>query len=165
MNIRRAALKDLDQIRLLYYGTITTVNKNDYSEKQISVWAAAYKNIESWTSKINEQHFFVAELNSRITGFASITDKGYIDYMYVHKDFQRQGIATELLKVIEQLTNKLKLKKIWAEVSITARPFFAARGFTLTKIYTKKVADVEFEDSIMTKSITNQKWQQLQMNS
>jgi putative acetyltransferase len=80
-----------------------------------------------------------------------MTDNGYIDFMYTHKDFQGQGIGSELLKVLEQFADKLNLNEIWAEVSITARPFFKSKGFTLTKTYITKVKDIEFEDSIMTK--------------
>lgn len=151
IKIRKANTDDINQIRQLFYDTITTINKKDYDEKQILAWILGAQNTEAWWKKIHEQHFFVAERDNVIVGFCSITEIGYIDYLYVHKDFQGQGIATALLKAAEQVADEFKLSEIWAEVSITARPFFKSKGFEITKIYTKKVGEVEFEDCIMTK--------------
>jgi putative acetyltransferase len=153
LEIRRANTDDTAQICRLFYDTVTNVNNKDYTPGQIEIWAAKYKDTERWKAKINEQNFFVAELDGKITGFGSITDKGYLDYMYVHKDHQGQGIATELLKVIEQTADELQLKEIWAEVSITARPFFKSKGFGITKLFTTNVNGIEFEDSIMKKNL------------
>lgn len=155
MKIRRANNDDHPQIRQLFYDTITGVNKKDYSPQQITVWSAGYLPIEKWTTKIKEQHFFVAEIDKRVVGFASICNDGYLDYMYCHKDFQGQGIATALLNTLEEIAAELNLKEIWAHVSITARPFFKSKGFELTSVYTTVFDGVEFEDSTMTKVLTS----------
>lgn len=157
MQIRKATVADHSEIRQLFYDTINSVNAKDYTPGQVMVWSAAYTDTEKWMGKIASQHFFVAEQNNKIIGFASIEHHGYLDYMYVHKDFQEQGIATALLNELEKIAADLKLKEVWAHVSLTARPFFKSKGFELTKVYTTQVGDVEFEDSIMTKaySISN----------
>ena len=103
MKIRRAELKDTDQISQLFYDTVTNINIKDYDTAQISVWASGYNDIKKWPSKIQEQNFFVAEQDNKITGFGSITSEGYLDYMYVHKDHQGKGIASELLKYLAQI--------------------------------------------------------------
>jgi len=151
MHLRKAIPADHNQIGTLYYNTVTTINKRDYTPEQIRVWAGNPLDTEDWTKQINEQHFFVAEELDKIIGFGSVTDEGYLDYMYVHKDFQGQGVATALLNAIEEVADNLKMNKIWARVSITARPFFASKGFTITKQYSTIYKDVEFPDCIMTK--------------
>ena len=151
MQLRKAIPADHNQIGALYYNTVTTINKRDYTPEQIRVWAGNPLDTEGWTKRINEQHFFVAEDREKIIGFGSVTDEGYLDYMYVHKDFQGQGVATALLNAIEEVANNLKLNKIWARVSITARPFFASKGFTITKQYVTIYKEIEFPDCIMTK--------------
>ncbi len=151
MKIRRAELKDTDQIRQLFYDTVTNINSKDYDDAQISVWASAYKDINKWSSKIQEQYFFVAEEDYKITGFGSITSEGYLDYMYVHKDHQGKGIASGLLKNLEIIAFENDVKEIRAEVSITARPFFRSKGFEITKTFTTRLGEVEFEDCEMTK--------------
>lgn len=150
-NIRKATLDDNDQIRQLFYDTINNVNVRDYNGEQIKLWSSGHLKIEKWNKSITEQYFIVCECNNTITGFASITDKGYLDFMYVHKDHQGKGIATAMLAELETFADNKDIKKIWAQVSITARPFFKSKGFKITKEFITKVEDVEFADAIMTK--------------
>lgn len=155
MKIRPAVPEDLSHIRQLYFDTITNINIKDYSREQISEWASFSKDIVGWEKRFSEQYFFIAELNGKITGFSSVTDNGYVDFMFVHKDFQRQGIASELLNAVEQIANNLKLPEITADVSITARPFFLSNGFEITRLYTKTVNGIKFDDCFMTKILHN----------
>lgn len=96
------------------------------------------------------QHFFVAENAAMLTGFASITPNGYLDYLFVHKNHQQKGVASALLKELLQTAQNLQLAKIWAEVSITARPFFLHKGFELTRTFVTMVNNVAFNDAVMT---------------
>ena len=70
---------------------------------------------------------------SQIVGFSSITPTGYLDYMFVHKDFQGRGIATMLLEEIERYALAAGIKRITSEVSLTARPFFEKQGYVVEK--------------------------------
>jgi putative acetyltransferase len=151
LKIRKATVDDADSIRELFRETIISVNKKDYDEKQIAIWASGSEDKNAWQRKINEQNFIVAELESKTVGFSSITDDGYIDFMFTHKDHQHQGIATKMLSGLEEIAHYKKLEKVWAEVSITARPFFSGRGFRITERFVKEVKGVKFDDCIMTK--------------
>jgi putative acetyltransferase len=151
MLLRRATSADLDAIRQLYYDTITTVNTADYDPQQIASWAANHANLPRWQAVLAEQDFFIAELDEKIVGFSSITSAGYLDLMFVHRDYQRRGIARQLLAAVETVAAARKLPKIWAEVSITARPFFAVHGYTITERFVKTVNGVSFDDAVMTK--------------
>jgi putative acetyltransferase len=48
----------------------------------------------------------------------------------MHKDFQKQGIASQLLDELEAEAQNLKAKKVTSEISITAKSFFERRSFT-----------------------------------
>ena len=154
MKIRKATLDDTDQIRQLFYDTINNINILDYDSEQIKLWSSGHLKIDKWKKNITEQYFIVSESDGIITGFASITEKGYLDFMYVHKDHQGKGIATKLLAELEKFAGSLELKEIWAQVSITARPFFRSKGFEITKEFITRIEDVEFADAIMTKFIS-----------
>ncbi len=153
MNIRIAQLKDVDAIRQLFQETIESINQKDYNLAQIRIWAAGAQRIANWQKKIKEQYFVVAEQGDIIIGFASIERSGYIDFMYIHKDYQNQGIATQLLNDLESKAASLSLTKVWANVSITARPFFKKRGFQITNISIKYLDSIEFENAVMQKSL------------
>jgi putative acetyltransferase len=153
MNIRIAQSIDVDAMRQLFRETIETVNPKDYNPVQIQLWAAAAQRIESWQKKVQEQYFILAEKDAIIVGFASIETNGYIDFMYIHKNYQNQGIASLLLSELEAKAMSLSLTKVWANVSITARPFFGKRGFILTNIDTKIIDTIEFENAVMEKGL------------
>lgn len=50
--------------------------------------------------------------------------------LFVHKDRQRQGIATAILKELERLATKRGKRTVSAFSSITAKPFFEQAGYT-----------------------------------
>lgn len=56
---------------------------------------------------------------------------GYLDKLYVHKDFQRRGIATALVKELERCARKVGLFNFKTHASITAKPFFEKQGYTV----------------------------------
>ena len=149
--IKPAQAIHLDQMRQLFYDTITTVNKKDYTEDQINAWAAGYKDIGKWIVKMKEQKFFVAEARNKLLGFASIAADGCLDYIYIHKDHQREGIATKLLQELEKYVLKSNIEEVWSDVSITAKPFFQSRGFIISEIYVRQLKGVEFTNTIMRK--------------
>ena len=151
--IRQANENDCEEIGKLYFDTVRTINAKDYSDKEIEIWSESGKNTYNWKRKISEQYFLVAEFGKKIVGISSIDEKGYLDYMYVHKDFQHMGIATRLLKEIEAKAIEQNNPEIWAYVSITANPFFEKYGYVFsgTKIIT--VRGVEFVDRIMKRRI------------
>ncbi len=149
--IREAVAADADAIRELFRETIISVNIRDYDERQIEIWAKGSEDKNAWLRKIGEQNFIVAEIDEKLVGFSSITDEGYIDFMFTHKDHQHQGIASNMIARLTEIAHEKKLEKVWAEVSITARPFFAGKGFRITERFVKEVNGVSFDDCIMTK--------------
>lgn len=152
INIRQADIKDLDQIRFLFRDTVKFVNSKDYTQQEIKVWEECYKNTDIWTKNILNQHFLVATINNTIVGFSSITDSGYLDFMYVHKDFQRRGVARKLLTEIEKRADKLLVKRIFSHVSKTAHSFFEKHCYTKAGEQVNRVNGIEFVNSIMEKT-------------
>jgi putative acetyltransferase len=154
ISVRIARLCDLDQIRQLFYDTITTVNTRDYTPEQIAVWSSGYGNIERWEMKLREHYFLVAAIDDMIVGFTSLRDDGYLDFMYVHRHYQGRGIATMLINQLESEARGLLLKEIFVDVSITARPFFMSRGYTIKEMTVKEVKDVTFDNAVMQKVLS-----------
>jgi putative acetyltransferase len=129
MQLRIATVNDVPQIIQLFEGTITTVNSKDYTSEQTTVWSSRGADVAKWIAKISEQYFIVLKEKTAIIGFASLTTSGYLDFMYVDKDHQRRGIASMLLKSLEDKAHQLNVHEIISDVSITAKPFFLSKGF------------------------------------
>lgn len=129
--MRRATLNDLEQLAHLFRDTILTINLRDYTVEQTTAWAARHANTPGWIDKLIHQHFLVEEDGEEITGFASLTNTGHIDMLYVHKDHQRKGIAGKLLRQLERVAQARDLKHLTTEASKTARPVFEHLGFNV----------------------------------
>lgn len=138
--IRRATAADAAALAELYRGTITEVNRRDYSAEQVAVWAGRAQRSDSLLKRINEQYFLVAEDEGTITGFGSITKTGYLDLLFVHKEHQRQGIANALFSMLESYALRHDAPQLSADVSITARPFFEKMGF---EVYKEQQVDID----------------------
>lgn len=151
MHIRKANESDVDEITDLFYNTIQHVNIRDYSQKQVDDWSSWHENTDRWISKIREQYFIVAVSDDVIVGFASLAVDGYLDFMFVHKDFQRQGVATLLLYEIEKKAIEQGSTSVYSEVSITARPFFESKGYSVEKEQLKKSRNEYMINFVMRK--------------
>lgn len=160
IKLRRAIPEDLAELRQLYIDTVTTVNTKHYSEEQIQAWIkpwhdekAPTRDGRTFAQKITEQYFIAAVINNSITGFASVEDNGYLDFMYVHKDHQRKGIAKALLAELERYAKEKNIKEINAVVSHTARGFFEKHGWEKIREEVVEVRGAVFVDNIMIKKL------------
>lgn len=130
MNIRRYKPTDCEGLASLFYHTVHSVNAKDYSQEQLNVWATGKIDLEEWNKSLMANYSVVAVENNIIVGFGDIDKSGYLDRLFVHKDYQRRGIATAICNELERV---VKVDKIITHSSITAKPFFEQRGFVEVK--------------------------------
>ncbi|MGQ4650437.1 GNAT family N-acetyltransferase [Lyngbya aestuarii] len=153
MKIRTYDISDTEEIMQLFYETIHKVNIRDYTQQQVDAWAPANIETEVWMRRLKNKFTYVAEKEKKIIGFAQLEDKGYIDCFYCHKDFQGQGIGTQLLEQIESKARYLGLKKLFTEASMTAKPFFESKKFLVVNQQTVELRGQKFTNFLMAKII------------
>jgi putative acetyltransferase len=132
MRIRRFESPDINQIVSLFYETVHSVNAQDYSMEQLNAWAPKSEinaNLVNWKESLTHNITYIAEINDKIVGFSDMTHNGYLDRLYIHKDFQGQEIAKTLVNRLESEARKIGLSEINTEASITAKPFFERCGY------------------------------------
>ena len=151
MLIRKVSEKDIPAITQLFKETIEAVNSKDYNGEQIKVWSAGHIYTDRWINRLTSQYFIVAVIDEVIVGFGSITPEGYLDMMYVHKNYQGIGIAYALVDELLANASKNNLSIITSDVSITAKPFFEKKGFTVVTPQRKMMGGVEFLNYKMEK--------------
>ena len=130
MLIRKYMSSDCRQLADLFYQTVHTVNGKDYTKEQLDVWATGSVNLKEWDASFSEHYTLVALMDERIVGFGDIAESGYLDRLYVHKEYQGRGIAAA---ICDGLEHWVKTSKIITHASITARPFFQHRGYIVIK--------------------------------
>lgn len=123
----------MTEMQKLYVDTIKNICINDYNQEQIAIWTSSVENTIRWLNIFEKQHVIIAEYREMIVGYCTLDAGGYLDLFYVHKDFQRKGIANKLLLEVEQRAVELNYDVLTANVSITAKPFFEKNGFTVVK--------------------------------
>ena len=88
---------------------------------------------EGWLKKFQKTKPLVATANGQIVGFAEFEKNGHIDCFYCHHDGIGKGVGSALLKAIHEKAVEYVVEKIFAEVSITEKPFFERNGFKITR--------------------------------
>lgn len=130
MVIRRYEVSDCKHLIKLFYDTVHFVNAKDYTKEQLNVWASGNVDSEEWNKSLLKHFTVVAAEDDIIIGFGDIDKSGYLDRLYVHKDYQIRGIASAICDMLE---NAVSSDKIEVHTSITAKPFFEQRGYRVIK--------------------------------
>lgn len=129
MLVREYQISDCKETTELFYNTVHTVNAKDYTKEQLDVWATGQVDLEKWNQSLQEHYSIVVIANEVIVGFGDIDKTGYLDRLFVHADYQGEGIATAICNQLEQTVQG----DITTHASITAKPFFEKRGYKVVK--------------------------------
>ncbi len=108
----------------LFFDTVHSVNARDYSPEQLAVWATGQVDLEAWNTSFLQHNTAVAEMDSVIVGFGDMDEKGCLDRLYVHKDYQNEGIAKTIVLFLEKEAYAQGIREFTTYASITAKPFF-----------------------------------------
>ena len=130
LRLRPYREEDAKALAQLFYDTVHTVNAADYTKEQLDVWAPKERDLYAWNQSFFLHRTIVAEQDGRIAGFGDMDETGYLDRLYVHKEFQRQGIAAAICDALE---GGSEAEEFETHASITARPFFEARGYEMIR--------------------------------
>ena len=132
MNLKLKTYEEADLIEIgqLFYETVHTVNAKDYPKEALDAWASGRIDEVRWHQSLLSHYSIVAKLNGKIVGFGDIEDN-YLDRLYVHKDYQNQGVGRAIVERLEDYARQEKKTTITTYASLTARPFFEKRGYQI----------------------------------
>jgi putative acetyltransferase len=155
VEVREAIVGDAPAVADLFYNTVVNVNVGDYSVAQVEAWAGPAPEPEKWEQRIaadsSARKMFVATKEDRVVGFAELEEDGHLDTLYVHHEYQGCGIASTLLDRVEAEARRLGLRRLYTEASITAEPFFRARGFSMVRPQVVELRGHTFRNYVMDK--------------
>lgn len=130
IRIRPASGSDAPQIAHLFHETVHQVNARDYSPAQVEAWAPTVYSDAAWRRRLRTGYSLVAQRDGEVVGFAILDrDLGYLDSFFVHYRYQGRGVGRALLNGVEKAARRAGLEFLVTDASITAEPFFRARGF------------------------------------
>jgi ribosomal protein S18 acetylase RimI-like enzyme len=134
MVIRDYDPADAKALMELFHATVHAVCRSDYSPEQLSAWSPqSGQDVKRWKERFATTRPFVAVGGDAALGFLELGRDGHIDCLYVRHDRQRQGIGSRLMDHAVAEAYRASLRRLDAEVSITAFAFFERHGFVVTR--------------------------------
>lgn len=155
MIIRKFIPDDLEAVTVLFCDSVRTVASRYYDPVQIEAWGNP-KTIdrEQWLKNLSDNITYVAEDEKKLVGFGDMTHQGYIDHLFVHKNYQGRGAFRGIFKKFEEEARKLSLQEMTTEASIMAMPIAKRVGFEVLEKQIKVHNGVEFINYRMRKKLT-----------
>lgn len=130
VDIRSYGSADAEATLRIFQDAITITAAANYTPEQLAAWARpGGREISDWDRSMLARRSFVALIDGTVAGFSDVDPEGYIDMLFVSPEYSRRGVARELLRFIEHLARASAARQLSANVSLTARPLFAAHGF------------------------------------
>ncbi len=133
LTIRDYQSDDAREIADLFHDAIHAIGPEYYSPEQLEAWAPTPPDYDRWKRRLDMKQLYVATMGQKIVGFIELDPDGYIDWMFTHKDYQRQGIAGQLYDHLRTMAVQKGIQRLYVEASKLAKPFFEARGFHVVK--------------------------------
>jgi putative acetyltransferase len=165
--VRPYSPADLDAVITIFVSAVREIASRDYNPAQLNAWAQVDR--DAWALRALSRLTWVAMIDNLPAGFTDLEPDGHLDVMYVHPRYQRMGVGTALLDSVENATRMQGLSRLFTEASITAKPFFAKRGFrvitpqvvtcrgeTLTNFRMQKTLEVPRSPRLLVKILTRQ---------
>jgi len=112
-----------------FRASIEELTGDDYSEAQQVAWAAMADDEDAFAARLADQLTLVATMEGSPVGFVSLEPPDTIDLLYVHPAVAGRGVGSMLLDAIERLMAGRGAARLVADVSDSARDFFARRGY------------------------------------
>ncbi|MBA4699493.1 MAG: GNAT family N-acetyltransferase [Ruminococcus sp.] len=148
--LRKYSEEDLNEIADLFYNTVHFINIRDYSLSQVNVWADGKIDFDKWNRSFLKHYSIVALKHDAIVGFGDIDKTHYLDRLFVHKDYQGQGIASAICNELEKHAAG---HQVTVHASITAKGFFENKGYRVLKEQQVERSGILLKNYVMEKYI------------
>jgi len=153
LQIRDYRHDDAVAIVRLFYDTVRTVNRRDYSAEQVAAWAPEIPDPAIWHRRMIERCALVAEEDGELLAFAELERDGHLDMFYSRADAVGRGIGGRLYEALDAKATELGVARIFVEASITLQPFLPRRGFRVVERQTVVRRGVALTNFKMEKSL------------
>ena len=156
MQIRDYQNSDYVEIADLFHDSVHAISTSFYSRDELEAWAPTPTDYNFWQERLSVKKPFVALKDEKIVGFIELEADGHIDCLYVHKNYQGEGIASKLLQHIQDIALTQGIHKLHVEASKVAKPLFEKHGFALQRTNTVNLRGQSLINYIMLLNIKPQ---------
>ena len=151
--VRKWQLGEELRIGKIYHDAVHGLTGDHYSEQQRHAWATPIEGdaawAEKWRKRCERKNPWVAVVDGEVVGFMEFDPDGHIDCTYVSPSHAGKGHMSAIMDRIFEEAHQTNLTRLYAEVSITARPFFERHGFRVVRDNPHEVRSVPILNYIM----------------
>jgi len=130
-DLRRGTAADYDALGVLMHAAVHG-SDSPYSAAQRQAWVAAPRSGPDWDTRLAGQTIILAEAAGQIAGFMTLAPPDYVDFAYIHPDWQGRGLFRQLYHALEEHALETGMRSLHVHASLQAQPAFAAMGFAVT---------------------------------
>lgn len=109
------------------------IGSRDYSPAQIAAWIGREPRTERFRAKMADGRrcWVATDGAGRVTAFVDLEADGHIDFLFADPAVAGQGVASQLVDVLEAAAREAGMTRLYVEASEAARRFFLRRGYTV----------------------------------
>ena len=151
MQIRNYRDGDAPLLRELFHASVHDLASRNYTPDQLDAWAPLAHDAAQWEARVRGNQPSVADIGGQVAGYADLQDTGYIDQFFVAPAFARRGVASALMAHIHASAKQRGITALFADVSLTAEPFFSKAGFVVEQRQRVEVRGQALDNARMRK--------------
>lgn len=143
IKVRRALPKDARDIKSIHIHAYQSNYRGYLPDDFLDNMSFDKGIIERTANRVKEVEYYVAEIKGRVVGFLALEypEKGVVEVqlLYVHPDFQRQGVGTALMKEVYHLKEGKGYNKLiaWTIKDGPSVGFYQKQAMKISDIPTK----------------------------
>lgn len=153
VQLRAYQPSDAVPTRTVFYRAVHETARADYTAQQLDAWAPPMTDYGSWNERMLRNRTVVAEEDDVLLGFGDADAAGYVDMMFVLPEAAGRGVAGALLDHVLGRAAAEGASSASTHASLTARGFFAHKGFVVVEERHSVRAGVELTNFLMTRSL------------
>ena len=153
VHIRPFQSHDTCALRAVFHSSVHQLARRHYTAKQLQAWAPADYDAAQWAECLRANRPWVVEVDGCIAGFADLQPSGTIDHFFVAGPYAGRGVGGALMAQIHQAAEQAGMGRLWADVSLSAEPFFSRSGFVVESRQQVTVRGVVLANARMAKAL------------
>lgn len=128
--VRHYRTGDHEAIADLFTCSVHELTTAEYDAEARLAWAPSVPDYERWRFRCELwRPFLSVDTQGAIAAFLELDPTGHVGATYVHPQHARRGAMAILMDYVEVVALGAQLPRLYAEVSLTARPYFRKRGW------------------------------------
>jgi putative acetyltransferase len=133
VSVREMLREDARAFLEIHHAAVRGLAARDYPPEVVHAWAPlpiTDSDVERVRANLEGEYRMVAEIDGRVVGIGVLAaSNNELRACYVAPEVSRNGVASALIRELEQTARKQNLTMLEVDSSVAAEPFYLAHGY------------------------------------